>query len=95
MQPPCFLPSDLLPFSVTGAPASGGAIADTSTAAQVLLSRNELNVTAGATFVDSDSVTGPSAGDRIDYAILLANTGTATLRNISVSHTILDALVNR
>lgn len=68
---------------------------DTGKAAEVLLGLNEVDVTAGATFVDSDSVTGPSAGDHIDYDILLANTGTATLRNINVTYTILDASVNR
>lgn len=81
--------------SVTGTPASGGSVVDTAIATQLLLGQDSITVELSMMLVDSDSMTGASAGDVIEYEIQLTNTGTTTLQNISVSDTILNALVNR
>lgn len=82
--------------SVKGYPVSGGgAFKDKASAYQLLRSESDVSISANATLVDSDGVDGASAGDIIEYAIVLKNTGTTTLRNFTVSDELLDEQLQR
>lgn len=81
--------------SVTGSPASGPGIVDQASAYQVLHSKSTVSISATTKLVNSDGVEGISAGDTIEYAITLINTGTTTLRNCTVSDEILDDQLER
>lgn len=74
---------------MTGSPVSGGRIANSSTATQLLQRLGELSVWCDATVRDTDTKDGPSAGDTIEYKIRLNNTGSTTLKSISVTSTLL------
>lgn len=70
--------------SVTGSPAYGGSITNSSTAVQRLERIGVINVSS-STIVENDmGLAGDSAGDSIRYTIVLVNTGTTTLKLIEV-----------
>ncbi|CAM9249880.1 unnamed protein product, partial [Hapterophycus canaliculatus] len=76
--------------SLAGYPLSGGVLTETAIGSQVLLSRSNISTSAITKLVDLDGVRGASAGDIIEYAVEVSNTGTTTLMNIGLSDKILE-----
>lgn len=64
---------------------------DSSTVTQSLKRTGILSAVAACLVRDTDGITGDSAGDSIAYTITLANTGTTTLTDMSVSSATLMA----
>lgn len=81
--------------SVTGSPANGSPISASSIAVQSLERTGEILIFSSTRVKDDKDLAGDSAGDTIDYAILLENNGTTTLSAISVSSTQLLAQFER
>lgn len=81
--------------SVTGSPAYGGSITNSSTAVQLLERTGICFVSATTTVEDDTGLAGDSAGDKIKYTITLDNTGSTTLTSITVSSDQLLAQLER
>ncbi len=60
-------------------------VASSEMAVQSLERTGEVNVSLSTTPKGDTGLAGDSAGDTINYTILLNNTGTTTLRNITVT----------
>lgn len=60
-------------------------VADTGIAVQELERTGEVSVSSNTTIKKDGDPDGDSAGDTIDYTILLTNNGTTTLSNITVT----------
>lgn len=70
--------------SVTGSPAYGGSVTNSSTAVQPLERTGKILVDMAAVVEDDLGLAGDSAGDKIKYIITLRNTGTTTLNTITI-----------
>lgn len=81
----------LLTVSVTGVSPLGIEKAETAEAFVVLGRTQEVYVMVTSKLVDSDSASGVSAGDTIEYGIEIVNTGTATISAVGVTSSLLDA----
>lgn len=82
-------PAACLPIHrIAGSPASGGSMVDTANASQVLLGGDGISVAVATSVANSDAVNGASKGYVIEYEVVLENTGTTTLKSISVMGTV-------
>lgn len=78
-----------------GESPSGQPVADTAEATVQLLTTQKLSIFARETLVDSDSITGVSAGDTVEYELTIGNAGTTRLSNVRVTSSLLDQRIEK
>lgn len=80
---------------MTGYPAYGGSISNSSTAVQLLERSGEILVNVRVIVEDDYGLAGDSAGDKLNCTITVQNAGTTTLNSITVSSVELMAQLER
>lgn len=81
--------------SVVGTPPLAAAFSESATATVTLETLDRIDIDIQQTLLDSDSTIGQSAGDTIEIAVNITNTGTTTLSTVAVSSSLLDDQLGR
>ena len=76
-------------------PPFGKPMTRTDAATVSLVTKQKLSISVLETLVDSDLISGVSAGDTVKYKLGIKNAGTTTLSNVIITSSLLNQRIRR